>query len=154
MQKYKCKIFFLFLLFLLTIGMGGCTTPGLRGKAHADRELLNSFRNYQLNATYSYYLYSAGNNYYALLGLNPQYTVPIYKMWKFMDIDDPEMKTISLFLWEKSPFYEGMGYHLINSSGQIIGEVYTSAIFNYVIEKDYSLTFYFDTPWFRENGMF
>lgn len=151
MSQFKHKISLLFLMLVLALCLGGCATTGVRGYAQADRELLKSFRNYQLNPAYQYYLYGAGNNYYALLGLDPQYTVPIYKMWKVMPINDPEMEAISNFLWEKFPIYERMGYHLIDPVGNVIGEVYTSVTFSYLIQEDNILTFYFDTPWLRDN---
>lgn len=154
MKHNKSKIPLIFLLLILVACLSGCATTGVRGYAQADRELLKSFRNYQLNPAYQYYLYGAGNNYYALLGLNPQYTVPIHKMWKVMATHDPEMEAISNFLWEKFPFYERMGYHLTDPFGKVIGEVYTSVTFSYLIQEDDSLTFYFDTPWMRDGYLF
>lgn len=154
MSHNKHKIWLIFLLFFLTICLGGCAANGIRGYARADRELLKSFRNYQLNPAYQYYLYGAGNNYYALLGLNPQYTVPIHKMWKVMDINDPEMEAISNFLWEKFPTYERMGFHLFDPFGNVIGEIYTSVTFSYLMQEDNTLIFYFDTPWLRDSYMF
>lgn len=147
MLRHKMLLLIIFLL--LPLSLNSCAT-GTRGYARQDGELLKAFRNYQLNPAYQYYLYGAGNNYYALLGLNPQYTVPIHKMWKAMDIDDPEMEAISNFLWEQFPAYVRMGYHLIDPSGQVIGEIYTSTTFSYTIEEDNSLTFYFNTPWMRD----
>lgn len=154
MLHNKCKAGLIFFLFALILSLGGCAADGIRGYAQADRELLKAFRNYQLNPAYQYYLHGAGNNYYALLGLDPQYTVPIHKMWKAMDINDPEMTAISNFLWEKFPIYERMGFHLLDSFGNVIGEIYTSVTFSYLIQEDDTLIFYFDTPWLRDNYMF
>lgn len=149
MVKFKHKTLYIILLGMLILALGGCAS-GIQGHAQYDFNLLKNFRNYQLNPQYQYYLYGAGNNYYALLGLDPQYTVPIHKMWKAMDINDPEMEAISNFLWERPPTYNRAAYHLIDPFGHIIGELYTSATFSYFIQEDNSITFYIDNPWMRD----
>lgn len=153
MLKQKTRMLFVALLLLLITALTGCAS-GIKGRAQADPLLLKTFRNYQLNHNYQYYLYAAGNNYYALLGLAPQFTVPIHKMWKPIAIDDPEMEAVSNFLWEKFPSYSRNAYHLIDPAGQVIGELYTSATFSYLIDEDNTLTFYIDTPWMRDNYIY
>lgn len=153
MPNKNFKILFVILLLPLLIALTGCAT-GTQGYARFDAALLKDFRNYKLNPNYQYYLYAAGNNYYALLGLAPQFTVPIHKMWKPIDINDPEMTAVSNFLWEKFPTYSRSAYHLSDNAGNLIGAIYTSVLFSYYIEEDNVLTFYIDTPWMGDNYIY
>lgn len=153
MHKYKSKLLLLAALLVLAAVLSGCA-GGVRGYARYDNALLQAYRNYEYNPAYNYYWYGAGNNYYALIGLNPDHTVPIYKMWRAIEKDDPEMRAISNFLWERFPTYVRAAYHLVDPFGKIIGEIYTSTTFSYYFEEDNSLIFYFSTPWMQDYYVF
>lgn len=135
------------LLLLTSLLISGCFFTKNTGYGERDLLSLQAFNNFELNLAYNYYLYGAGNNYYALLGLDTAYTVPVYKMWKAMPVNDPEMRRISMFLWESPPMYMRMAFALFDPDGKSIGVIYTSTTFSFWLEDDYSLIFNFQTPW-------
>ena len=145
----RCSVTAVLIMLMCSLAWG-CAFKNNYGHGEHDPASLTAFNNFVLNPAYNYYLYGAGNNYYALLGLDPAYTVPIHKMWKAMPVNDPEMRSISMFLWERPPLYMRMAFVLYDADGKSIGVIYTSTTFSFWLEDDNTLIFNFQTPWMSD----
>ena len=106
----------------LLIGLAGCA--GDYGKFQRDEQVWHAFENNQLSPDYNYYHNSHHNETYAIIGLDPNYSLQS-KFWREVEPSTEEFRGLASRLWEDYNRYR-FGANLLDPNGNKIGVWYSS----------------------------
>ena len=107
---------------ILLIGLAGCA--GDYGKFQRDEQVWHAFENNQLSTDYNYYHNSHHNETYAIIGLDPNYSLQS-KFWREVEPSTEEFRGLASRLWEDYNRYR-FGANLLDPNGNKIGVWYSS----------------------------
>ncbi len=144
----------LFAAVLSVFTLGACAVSGANGRLLRSPDVTQQFRTYSAVPAYRYYHSGWSNNPYAIVAIDPQYTLRD-RLWTLFTPDSATLKKLMDALYEDynlSPY----GAYIVDQQGKRIGLWY-SAIQWAVIrvdEETRTIDIIPDTPYLRDESRF
>ena len=95
------------------------------GRLRRSTEVQKMFETGQLPSEYNYYFFGRRNQPYAVMGLEPDWTLRS-KMWRKVELTTEEFKYMTKWIWEDLGYYK-YGANILDPEFEKIGIIYTSA---------------------------
>jgi hypothetical protein len=95
------------------------------GRLRRSAEVQTMFETGQLPSEYNYFFYGNRNHPYAVMGLEPDWTLHS-KIWRKVELDTEEFKHMTKWVWEDLGYYK-YGANILNPEFEKIGIIYTSS---------------------------
>jgi hypothetical protein len=128
----------------------GCTGSFTYGQR--DAELTEAFGSHQFPTGYRYYFHGGENQPYAIVGLEPGYTLT-NKFYKPVAEADRSMEKLVDALYE-APHNRPDAAHIVDLQGRRIGVWYSSArLASFRVDPEArSVSVFSDEPWIKDGG--
>ena len=110
------------IFFLLSALVAGCA--GNYGRYKLDAEVLQSFKDNQVQADYRYYYYGYDTNPYALIGVEKKYDAGS-NLWREVEPNTEEFHSMIRWIWGDYG-YSPYAARILDPSGNQVGVLYTS----------------------------
>jgi hypothetical protein len=107
----------------IMIVMSGCLKN--YGKLQRSAEVQKAFETGQLPSEYKYHFYGRRNHPYAVMGLEPDWTLRS-RLWRTAELNTEEFKYMTKWVWEDLGYYK-YGANILDPEFEKIGIIYTSS---------------------------
>lgn len=110
----------------IIIFMWGCLEN--YGRLRRSTEVQTMFETGQLPSEYNYYFFGHRNHPYAVMGLEPDWTLRS-KMWRTVELNTEEFKYMTKWVWEDIGYARGgkYGAQILDPEFVKIGIIYTAS---------------------------
>jgi hypothetical protein len=95
------------------------------GRLRRSAEVQAMFETGQLPSEYNYHFYGSRNHPYAVMGLEPDWTLRS-RMWREVELSTEEFKYMTKWVWEDLGYHK-YGADILNPQFEKIGIIYTSS---------------------------
>jgi len=124
-RNLRSRWFTLLAAALLPAFLIGCMQA--YGRFDRNAQVGDAFRSGTVPQTLNYFYAGSQTRPYAIMGIDPGYTVPS-RLWIAFAPQPEQMQTLSANLFGKDQ-YDPHGYHILSSDGEIIGIWFSSLHF-------------------------
>ena len=95
------------------------------GRLQRSTEVQSMFETGQLPSEYNYHFYGRRSQPYAVMGLEPDWTLSS-KLWRKVELSTEEFKHMTKWIWEDLGYYK-YGANILDPEFEKIGIIYTSS---------------------------
>jgi len=134
--------------------LASCAVSGTNGGLRRSSEVTRQFETYSPVPAYHYYHSGWSNNPYAIVAIDPQYTL-IDRLWTPFTPDGATLKNLMNALYEDYNLYP-YGAYIVDQRGNRIGLWYSAIQWAAirVNEETHTIDIIPDTPYLRDGGHF
>ena len=108
---------------LIMLVMSGCFEN--YGRIQRDHAVTTMFETGELPHEYHYHFFGRRNQPYAVMGLEPEWTLKS-RLWRTVELSTDEFKYMTKWVWEDLGYYK-YGANILDPEFEKIGIIYTSS---------------------------